>query len=64
MAKYLLRLPVKLSSYFQTCPTVCPICNQPVSLESAKTDEHGLAIHEECYLVKLKPKHATESEAA
>jgi hypothetical protein len=32
---------------------LCPICNQPVKLETAKSDEGGKAIHEECYLSKL-----------
>ena len=32
---------------------ICSICNKPVSLNSAKTDEDGTAIHEACYLVKL-----------
>jgi len=41
-APHLLQLPV------------CPICNASVSLETAKTDEEGTAIHEECYLLKVK----------
>jgi len=41
----------------------CPICNEPVSLETSKTDEDGQAIHEECYASKVcgkrdsKPAH-------
>jgi len=35
---------------------VCPICEKPVDLETSKTDEHGHAIHEECYLLKLQMK--------
>jgi hypothetical protein len=31
----------------------CSICNKPVALETAKTDEVGQAAHEECYLFKL-----------
>jgi hypothetical protein len=42
--------------------TLCSICNRPVSLENAKTEEHGLAIHEECYLLKLKLKRATSAD--
>jgi hypothetical protein len=38
---------------------LCPICNQPVPLENAKTEEHGLAIHEECYLLKMQLERAT-----
>ena len=33
---------------------VCPICNRHVVLETAKADEDGLAMHEECYLLKLR----------
>ena len=33
---------------------VCPICQTPVPLEIAKTDEDGVAIHEQCYLFKVK----------
>jgi hypothetical protein len=32
---------------------VCPICSRPVILESAKVDEQGQAMHEECYLLKI-----------
>ena len=34
----------------------CPICNEPVSLESSKTDEDGQATHEECYVAKVCSK--------
>jgi hypothetical protein len=37
----------------------CPICNRHVDLETAKTDEHGLATHEECYLLKVRLEEAT-----
>jgi len=32
---------------------LCAVCNQPVPLELAKTDEAGRAIHDECYLHKV-----------
>jgi hypothetical protein len=32
---------------------VCSICNQPVWLNDAKTDEDGQAIHEGCYVTKI-----------
>jgi hypothetical protein len=38
---------------------LCSICNRRVSLENAKTDEHGLAVHEECYVLKLRLKRAS-----
>ena len=31
----------------------CPICNQPINLLTAKTDEDGHAVHDECYLAKI-----------
>jgi len=42
----------------------CSICEQPVSLESVKTDEYGRTIHEECYALKMKLKQATTPPAA
>ena len=32
---------------------LCSLCNEPVELETSKTDENGNAIHEECYVVKV-----------
>ena len=28
----------------------CAICSKPVTLEESKTDERGLAVHENCYV--------------
>lgn len=39
----------------------CPICNRPVDLESAKADENGHAIHEECYLLRLRMEQQGKS---
>jgi hypothetical protein len=33
----------------------CHICNKPVRLEFAKTDEAGQTVHEGCYLLKITP---------
>ena len=30
----------------------CAYCKQPVELETAKSDEYGQAVHEECYVAK------------
>jgi hypothetical protein len=40
----------------------CNICNRPVDLKVAKTDEDGKGVHEECYvrrmrLKKISPPH-------
>jgi hypothetical protein len=32
--------------------TVCRLCTIPMPLETSKTDEHGKAVHEECYVRK------------
>jgi putative methionine-R-sulfoxide reductase with GAF domain len=31
----------------------CSICNKPVAVEIAKTDDSGQAVHEECYAIAL-----------
>lgn len=31
---------------------VCCICNSPLPLETGNTDEHGRAVHGECYVRK------------
>jgi hypothetical protein len=30
----------------------CSICNKLVDLENTKTDDHGKAVHEECYVLR------------
>jgi hypothetical protein len=42
----------------------CSICELPVSLETAKTDEYGRAIHEECYASKMGLNAAGSPSAA
>ena len=32
---------------------LCPICNEPVELETSKTNEAGKAVHEDCYVAAL-----------
>jgi hypothetical protein len=43
-------------------PVLCVLCDQPVKLETSKTDEDGRAVHDECYFAKLsgKPLPAVE----
>jgi hypothetical protein len=54
------------SQFFPRKPTIhsgaiesalCSICRRRVSLEESKTDEHGLAVHENCYLQKVGLRH-------
>lgn len=35
---------------------LCWICGNDVPLEKSKIDEHGLAVHQECYIRRLLPK--------
>ena len=37
----------------------CSICNEPVEVETAKTDENGKAVHEDCYVRILRLKKIT-----
>jgi hypothetical protein len=37
----------------------CSICDKPVTLETAKTEEFGRAVHDECYLLKVGIKTAS-----
>ena len=39
---------------------ICCICGQPVKLETSKTDEFGHAVHEDCYILKVRLHRATE----
>jgi hypothetical protein len=41
----------------------CVICRESVKLEESKVDEHGQAIHEECYVSKLVGKKTTQKTA-
>jgi hypothetical protein len=38
---------------------LCFICHTPVQLEISKTDENGHAVHERCYLLRLRLRQAT-----
>jgi hypothetical protein len=40
---------------------VCGICTKSIPLETSKTDERGHAIHEGCYLLRLRLLDATST---
>jgi hypothetical protein len=42
---------------------ICDICNKPVKLETSRTDEHGKAVHEGCYLLKISLKRTKTPKA-
>jgi hypothetical protein len=33
---------------------ICPLCTEHVELETAKTDEKGRAVHEDCYAASIR----------
>jgi hypothetical protein len=53
LAKELVTLPLS-----QNSPTIlyCRFCQKPVSVDTAKTDSEGKAIHEHCYLADITGK--------
>ena len=34
-------------------PKTCWICGKAIDLEGCKVDEHGLPVHEPCYIAKV-----------
>jgi hypothetical protein len=42
----------------------CSMCNQPVEVATATTDEDGKAIHEECYAARMRLKEITPPHKA
>jgi hypothetical protein len=63
MKSPLFRIPEKFLHSVQSLsqPPLCFVCKTPVPLETAKTDERGAAIHEECYLLKVKVQRESAS---
>jgi len=41
----------------------CSICNKPVDIEAATTDDQGKTVHRECYVLKIVIR-PTQSETA
>lgn len=39
-----------------TTQTHCSICNKPVDLTIAKTDDNGKAVHAQCYVMAVVAK--------
>jgi hypothetical protein len=42
----------------------CAFCNAPVLIETAKTNERGQLIHEDCYVQSLRMKRDPSANAA
>jgi len=54
--------PQNVSQKFKgkSSPLLCRVCGRPVVIEISKTDEDGSAIHEDCYVVKVKKEQASQ----
>jgi hypothetical protein len=59
-----LNVPTTVIGERSTYQPRCPICGKAVRLEAAKTDELGIAIHDYCYLLKLKLRQASGYDVA
>ena len=59
------RLLYLISQMFRPKPSdlKCAICNKPVAIETAKTDDDGQAVHEECYLQRIRMKRIRDGFA-
>ena len=42
---------------------IFPLCNEPVELETTKTNEDGEAVHEECYVLAVQANRTNPSAA-
>lgn len=47
-----------------TKPLACWICGKQVDLSQCKVDEHGLAVHESCYVAKAILKSQQDSRSS
>ena len=56
-------MPIRSNLAFRPKFLHCSICNEAVELETAKIDESGKAVHEECYVRKVCI-HTAAPEAA
>lgn len=43
-------------------PLACWICGKQVDLTNCKVDEHGLPVHEPCYVAKMVVKSRPDSQ--
>jgi|HubBroStandDraft_6_1064221.scaffolds.fasta_scaffold785987_2 hypothetical protein len=47
-----------MPNVLQFKPPLCGICNKPVELDIAVTDQDGKPVHEECYVLKVRQEDA------
>ncbi len=53
---------VSLKFKRKSSPPLCRICGKPVAVETSKTDGDGQAIHEDCYVLKVKLEQVSKDE--
>jgi len=46
-------MPIRSNLAFKTAFPICSVCNEAVELDTAKVNEIGNPIHEECYVLKV-----------
>jgi hypothetical protein len=46
-------MPIRSNLAFKTTFPICSVCNEAVELDTAKVNEIGNPIHEECYVLKV-----------
>jgi hypothetical protein len=51
-------MPIRSNLAFRPKFLVCSICNDAVELETAKIDEVGRPVHEDCYVEKISVNKA------
>jgi hypothetical protein len=52
------RVPVEVAKKIaeqqdRAIPITCGVCGDPVNLENCRTDEHGKAVHQNCYIAGI-----------
>ena len=53
-------IPQNVLPFVSSSSPFCSICGRRVSLEATRTDEHGHAVHQDCYVLKLRLHDATK----
>lgn len=44
----------------RTLPLLCRICNKPVTIETARTDSDGKAVHGDCYVHEINDQRSSD----
>jgi hypothetical protein len=57
-------MPSTVQSVSKMGFVICSVCNEPIQLETSKTDENGKATQEECYIVRVIGKKLARPHCA